>query len=392
MDFIGNIKEKLKKDFHIVPEKPNGDDPHEVFWFTPTESPECNWFNKNGGIGKYRGNGAFGYLLCKTDNVYEVQLRYGTNGKILGTDLYEEYKDSSKKPEKHNINMQALETICRDIYGWNVKKYSPAVNNMKALQIVVAKTQNENAGQFVECVKQWHDNNFNKFIELKNKVIEYVKQEMTKEEIIMEEKMKEWWNIISQKKNLILQGAPGTGKTYSTAELALEIINRQKENSNSNSTQQTSSKRAEIMGKYNGLLIKKFVKYEDVTKKTGDVTVEKKFGEIADDNRIAFVTFHQSMDYEDFIEGIKPVSVGESVHYPVKSGIFKAIANKAKENPDNNYVLIIDEINRGNVSKIFGELITLLEADKRTCWKLKSKELPKEQDKSKENQHTTSVH
>ena len=77
------------------------------------------------------------------------------------------------------------------------------------------------------------------------------------------------------------------------------------------------------------------------------------------------VTFHQSYSYEDFIEGIRPVLASGQANFELKQGLFKQIANDAKTDPSNNYVLLIDEINRGNISKIFGELITLIEDDKR---------------------------
>lgn len=82
-----------------------------------------------------------------------------------------------------------------------------------------------------------------------------------------------------------------------------------------------------------------------------------------------FITFHQSLSYEDFIEGIKP-TLGDEVEdkgigYEIKDGIFKQICRKARLNPSVEYALFIDEINRGNVAGVFGELITLIEDDKR---------------------------
>jgi len=141
----------------------------------------------------------------------------------------------------------------------------------------------------------------------------------------------------SSTRNIILYGPPGTGKTFITANKAVEIC-----------TGQTFSngKREELMQIYSKLVAEK---------------------------RISFVTFHQSYGYEEFIEGLRPLirnaenptsSPSSNVQYEIRPGVFKKICDEA-EKSNQNFVIIIDEINRGNMSKIFGELITLIEDDKR---------------------------
>lgn len=132
--------------------------------------------------------------------------------------------------------------------------------------------------------------------------------------------------------NMIIYGAPGTGKTYSTINYSMAIIE------NCAISNLETCDRKTLMNKY-----KKMV----------------------EDGRIVFTTFHQSYGYEDFIQGLRPDSDAGALIVKPCDGVFKKIADKAMYDFKNDYVIIIDEINRANISKVFGELITLLEEDKR---------------------------
>ncbi len=91
---------------------------------------------------------------------------------------------------------------------------------------------------------------------------------------------------------------------------------------------------------------------------------------------IRWITFHQTYAYEDFVEGLRPLTGqgdSEELSFEIKPGIFRTLCARAQDDPRNQYVLVIDEINRGNIAKVFGELMTLIEKDKR---EILSVELP----------------
>ncbi len=136
----------------------------------------------------------------------------------------------------------------------------------------------------------------------------YSKEDFLKEVFLPESEYDKLRSLLLRKKNIILQGASGIGKTFSAKRLAYSIIGEK------------------------------------------------------NDSRICMVQFHQSYSYEDFIIGYRP---NENGGFELQSGVFYNFCEKCKENPDKPYFFIIDEINRGNLSKIFGELLMLIESDKR---------------------------
>ena len=136
---------------------------------------------------------------------------------------------------------------------------------------------------------------------------DYTKKEFLKDVYMKNDEYDKLVKLLLRKKNVILQGAPGVGKTYMAKKLAYSIIGKK------------------------------------------------------DEERIKFIQFHQSYSYEDFIEGFRPTETT----YELEKGVFYNFCKQAENDPDEPYFFIIDEINRGNLSKIFGELLMLIESDKR---------------------------
>lgn len=135
----------------------------------------------------------------------------------------------------------------------------------------------------------------------------YMKNDFLEEVYMTETRYESLVAVLRNKKNIILQGAPGVGKTFTAKRLAYSMMGEK------------------------------------------------------DESRIEFVQFHQNYSYEDFMMGYKPIEDG----FELKYGIFYRFCQKAANQPDKDYFFIIDEINRGDMSKIFGELLMLIERDYR---------------------------
>jgi 5-methylcytosine-specific restriction protein B len=137
--------------------------------------------------------------------------------------------------------------------------------------------------------------------------------------------------ILERKGQVILYGPPGTGKTFAALTAARELAAR--------------------------------------------AAFNRPFGELQHDEKsqiqggpgalVQLVTFHPGYGYEDFIEGYRPAAGDGPIRFVLRSGLFKQLAREAAQQPDRKYFLLIDEINRGDIPRIFGELLTLLEKDKR---------------------------
>ena len=142
---------------------------------------------------------------------------------------------------------------------------------------------------------------------LQSKYTPYSRKDFLSEVYMSEEDLDDLENLLINKKNVILQGAPGVGKTFCARRLAYVMMGEK------------------------------------------------------DTSRIAFIQFHQNYSYEDFIMGYKPAGG----NFELQEGVFYRFCKDAAQDPSRDYFFIIDEINRGNLSKIFGELLMLIERDYR---------------------------
>ena len=249
---------------------------------------------------KNKHEGDIFFVVSNEENGYQIKeiLEYDENGELNKINL---------KDIKSTLNIEEYglkEALDKD------KEYN-YTNKVTLLKNIILSLEEQ--GVYKHPFES-NAGNFYNILIIKTKAKSNKRTNMTEEKTVKEynfiskdeiNKIKELLNF---KKNIILEGVPGVGKTYIAEKIAEDIVNGKKEN-------------------------------------------------------IEIIQFHQSYSYEDFIEGLRLTKDGK--HFEIYHGILKKICKTAKEHIDENFVLIIDEINRGNISKIFGETFMLIEKDKR---------------------------
>lgn len=209
----------------------------------------------------------------------------------------------TKEQDEERIYFKKVESLSSPV-DFALLKACPGLENMEFFvcsQGSLFKLTKNEYEQILDLIREENPVQTNKII---NK---YTKKDFLNDVFVTDAKYDRFVSVLKKKKNIILQGPPGVGKTFAAKRLAYSVM------------------------------------------------------EEKDDDRIEFIQFHQNYSYEDFMLGYKPCENG----FEMKYGIFYQFCQKASNHPDKDYFFIIDEINRGNMSKIFGELLMLIEPDYR---------------------------
>jgi len=299
--------------FYSYSGKQNGTDVKYLilaFGKSVKKEPKINW---DGRLPLKNINDFFNKLNIKELPSYKNEINYGSSM------IYKVYEINQEKFNDINFQNQIFNDF-QNLFEYYLtyakyityeKNYNKIIESKEELEIIYEKEFNK----ILETLEKLNSEKINSMVDEKEENSIHIKKDF------------------NFPLNTILYGPPGTGKTYNSVFYSVGIIE----------------------------------KNESIFKLKNDDKVFKKFKEYKDKNLIKFITFHQSYGYEDFIEGIRPYLKEESkdLKYTLHSGIFKDMCKRAKNDKENNYVLVIDEINRGNISKIFGELISLIESSKR---------------------------
>ncbi len=228
-------------------------------------------------------------------------LCYGNSIQLLGQFIGDDAVLNEEMPDnwyerKYKMIAQSKDTSA---YNGEQKWWSP---NYNSTCVPISK---EEQGLFEKLIlKPYFDITIDELLHPSKK---YTKESFLAEVFMDGQKYDKLVAVLRNKKNIILQGAPGVGKTFAAKRLAYSLMGEK------------------------------------------------------DDSRIEFVQFHQNYSYEDFMMGYKPSENG----FEMRKGVFNKFCIKASNQPDKDFFFIIDEINRGNMSKIFGELLMMIENDYR---------------------------
>lgn len=291
-----NVKEEIE-------EYNNLNEPH--YWFL-SSNPKI-WSMSSMPVGKEQS-----YTLYNDNGnkrrVFQNFLDAKVGDKIIG---YESTPikqvvailEVTKEQDEERIYFKKVESLSSPV-DFALLKACPGLENMEFFvcsQGSLFKLTKNEYEQILDLIREENPVQTNKII---NK---YTKKDFLNDVFVTDTKYDRFVSVLKKKKNIILQGPPGVGKTFAAKRLAYSVM------------------------------------------------------EEKDDDRIEFVQFHQNYSYEDFMLGYKPCENG----FEMKYGIFYQFCQKASNHPDKDYFFIIDEINRGNMSKIFGELLMLIEPDYR---------------------------
>lgn len=209
----------------------------------------------------------------------------------------------TKEQDEERIYFKKIEALSSPV-DYAVLKACSELENMeyfKSPQGSLFKLTKDEYEQILDLIREENP------VQTNMVVNKYTKEDFLNDVYVTDTKYDRFVSVLKKKKNIILQGPPGVGKTFAAKRLAYSIMKEK------------------------------------------------------NDDRIEFVQFHQNYSYEDFMLGYKPCENG----FEMKYGIFYQFCQKASNHPDKDYFFIIDEINRGNMSKIFGELLMLIEPDYR---------------------------
>ncbi|WP_048921412.1 AAA family ATPase [Rufibacter radiotolerans] len=283
----------------------------------PTEATGYWWLNCNPKIWRVE-DFVVGQEQNYTSHNKEGNKRnvYKNFGKVKVGDLLIGYESTPSKRVKAILEVTRelhLDDDEGEVFSFKIKEFvtnQADWNQIKSLQeLDDCQVLRNNQGSLFDITKAEFQAVYNLCLApTQRKVSDYSIHEADNDLFIDRSTIEEIVTSLRRKKNIILQGAPGVGKTFFAKRLAFLLMGKK------------------------------------------------------DESRVELIQFHQSYAYEDFIRGFRPNEEGK---FTLANGIFYDFCRKAQANPSEDFFFIIDEINRGNLSKIFGELLMLIEADKR---------------------------